>query len=219
MFKGKFQILALSVTLTLLMGFQCGKDSVSLPKQHFLEKVHLEPAQKKYNVGDTIWLKYETSDKTFLDTVSGQRLQTHTLKFWFGASLLPKYQAPLNPPDGFCDFILPTNVTARYITNQSGTSTFFEVECDSNPVYNIEIGIVLKYTGIYVLNLPDAINTEACINQINPYPSSFLRFIYSLTDCNKDVYLSIPAFARNENPGGFTEAQITSKVAYAINVQ
>ncbi len=201
------------------MGFQCGKEYIEPPKQRFLEKVSLAPAQKVYNVNDTIWIRYITSNKTFLDTISGQRLPTNTIKFSFGAVLLPKYNTPLNPTDGFCKFILPNNVTAQYTTSQSGTSTYFNVDCDNASAYNIQVGVVLKYQGIYVLNLPDGITLQGCTNQTNPYPSASVQFIYDLSDCNKDVYLSIPTTSRQEFPVGFTEAQIDFKVAYALKVQ
>ena len=203
------------------MGLQCGKDHNNIlpPRQAFLETVNLTPAQKVYNINDTIWLKYITTSKTFFDTISRQRLPTNAIKFVFGAILLPKYNTIVNPTDGYCKFILPNNVIGQYITSQSGSSTFFTVDCDNATSYNILVGVVLKYQGIYVLDLPDRITLEACANQTNPYPSASVQFIYNLSDCNKDVYLSIPATARQEFPVGFTEGQINFKVAYAFKVQ
>ena len=143
----------------------------------------------------------------------------NTIKFGFGSVLLPKYGTPTNPSDGYCSFILPTNVTPNYYTSQSGTSVFFEVSCDNSLLYNIRIGVVLKYKGLYVLNLPDGITLEPCANETNPYPRSGLQFFYNLADCNSDVYLSIPLASRKEFPVGFTEGQILYKVAFALQVQ
>ena len=162
------------------MGFQCGKDTVEPPKHRFVEKVGLTPAKKSYNVNDTIWLKYLNIDKTFLDTISGQRLSANTIKFLFGATLLPKYNTPINPTDGFCSFILPSNAIQRYITNQSGTGTSFIIDCDNSSLFNIQLGVVLKYPGTYVLNLPDGIELQACASQTNPYPTERLQFFYNL---------------------------------------
>lgn len=205
--------------ILVLGGFQCRQEYIEPPKQYFKEKVDLAPAQKIYNVYDTIWLRYTTSSKTFLDTVTGQRLSTNTIKFKFGASLQPKYQAPFNPQDGFCSFILPPNVTAQYGTSQSGTATFFNIDCDNTSFYNIRLGIVVKYRGIYILNLPDNILLEACAGQTNPYPSASVQFSYNLADPNKDIYLSIPSAERQELPVGYTESRIDLKVAYALQVQ
>lgn len=213
-------VLFLSFLTTILMGLQCEKDTDYIsPKQRFLETVSLKPARKIYNINDTIWLRYITSNKTFLDTISGKRLPTNTIKFNFGATLLPKYGTPTNPSDGYCNFILPTNTRAQYVTDESGTATLFDIDCDGSSNYELAIGVVLKYKGIYVLNLPDGITLQACANQTNPYTSATLQFIYNLADCNKDVYLSIPESSRQEFPVGFTEAQIGYKVAYALEVQ
>lgn len=219
MLKQTNSILLLSFLMTISMGLQCEKEYIAPSKQNFLERVSLTPAQKVYNVNDTIWLRYITSNKTFLDTISGQRLPSNTIKFGFGAVLLPKYGTPLNPTDGFCSFILPNNVTAQYVTSQSGTSTYFGINCDNATAYNIQLGVVLKYPGLYVLNLPDGITLEPCANQTNPYTSARVQFIYNLPDCNKEIYLSIPESARQEFPIGFTEGQIDLKVAFALKVQ
>ncbi len=219
MLRNTYTILLLFMLITITMGNECRKNDVMPAKQNFLEMVNLTSAKKVYSVKDTIWLNYITSSKTFLDTISKQRLPTNMLRFGFGATLLPKYGTPTNPADGFCSFILPGNATAQNVTNSSGTAAYFNIECDSSSTYNIKMGVVLKYQGIYVLNLPDGITLQACTNQTNPYPSARVQFIYNLADCNKDVYLSIPASLRQENPVGFTESQIDAKVAYAFKVQ
>jgi len=215
------KLLSLLFLITMVMGTQCHKDVEDFvsDKQSFKENVSIFPAQKIYNVNDTIWLRFTTTDKTLYDTVSKQRLPASSIKFHFGATLLPKFETPVNPTDGFCDFVLPSGVVESYVTNQSGTAASFEAGCDNVPGYNIEFGVVLKYQGVYVLNLPDGMRTETCNNQTSQYAPSLLRFVYNVADCNKDIYLSIPASSRKEFPEGFTEAQIDYKVAYALKVQ
>lgn len=207
--------------ITMVMGTQCHKDTEDFvsDKQSFKEKVSIFPAQKIYKVNDTLWLRFTTTDRTLYDTISKQRLPASSIKFHFGATLLPKFETPVNPSGGFCNFILPSNVVVRYFTNESGTTAAFEVGCDNALGYDIQVGVVLKYQGVYVLNLPDGMRTETCNNQTSPYAPSALRFIYNIADCNKDIYLSIPASSRREYPEGFTEAQIDYKVAYALKVQ
>ena len=204
---------------TVTMATQCSKEDVPAARQQFSDKVNISPYKKHYNVNDTLWINYTTSSKTFFDSVSNRRLPTNTIKFRFGAVLLPKYGTPSNPSDGFCSFILPSNITLNYYTSQSGTSVFFEVGCDNSIQYNIKIGVILKYQGIYVLNLLDAITLEPCINETNPYPRARVQFFYNLAYCNSDVYLSIPSTSRQEFPVGFTEGQIRNKVAFALQVQ
>ena len=220
MLKKANTLLILFLLVTITMGFQCDKEHIEPDYQLFYENVNLTPARKVYHVNDTIWLRYTSSDKTFYDSISRQRLPTQLVKFGFGATLLPKHDTPLNPTDGFCIFILPNNATPKYSTSdQYGTSTYFTVDCDNASAYNIQLGVVLKQPGVYVLNLPDGVAVQACVNQKNPYPSAYLQFLYDLSDCNKDVYLSIPEKARQESPERFTERLIDLKVAYALKVQ
>ncbi len=204
--------------ITTLMGTQCYKAAPPPPQQEFHEKVALSPYQKKYNIGDTIWLHYQTNDKTFFDTLSNQRLSTSTLQYLFGAVLYPKYQAPDNPPGGYCTFITSAGAPLPQRTGASATTASFDIDCDAAPKYDVKLGVVLKYTGIYLLQLPGAIPLDACSGQANPYPRANLYFSYNLPDCNKDLYLSIPEDDRKEFPEGITEYGIDIKVSYAFEV-
>lgn len=96
----------------------------------------------------------------------------------------------------------------------------FDNGCDTQPFYNIKLGLVLKYSGTYLLNLSDVgTKLQTCNNQTNSYPTSDLRFTYNLSDCNKDVFLSIPPSERPEYPTGFRQAQIDAKISFAFKVQ
>jgi hypothetical protein len=202
------------------MGTQCEKDiPYDPPKQWFAEKVTITPAQKAYTIGDTVWLSFATPDKTLFDTVSNQRLPSNSVKFAFGATLLAKYDAPDNPADGYCTFILPPNVSARYYTAKGGTTTSFYLGCDNALNYNVKIGIVFKYKGYYVFDMGTRSSLEPCANQTNPYPFSSILFTFDAAGTNKDVYLAIPESYRNEFPVGFTERGLDLKVVYAFKVQ
>lgn len=41
-----------------------------VPTHNFLEKLTLIPYKKIYSIGDTIWVKFETSDKSLYDPAS-----------------------------------------------------------------------------------------------------------------------------------------------------
>jgi hypothetical protein len=219
----KLQItgIILLFTLTIILGFQCHKNDLEPApiQQSFKEKVNLFPAQKTYNVNDTIWLKFTTTNKTLFDAISNQRLSTDSVRFNFGATLLPKYNTP-NNVSSFCKFITTNNVTPYYDTTLLYSRVSFDVGCDGQPFYNIQLGIVLKYPGIYLLN-PTGIakNLNPCANQTNPYPSSELYFTYDLADCNKDVFLSIPPALREEYPAGAIQRNIDEKYSFALRVQ
>src|SRR5205809_7896784 len=109
--------------LTIVMGTQCYKNIPydPPPKQSFAENVTITPSQKIYNIGDTVWLGFSTSDKSLFDTISNGRLPSNSIKFKFGAELLAKYDSPDNPAGGYCNFILPPNVSANYFTTKGGT--------------------------------------------------------------------------------------------------
>jgi hypothetical protein len=220
--KSKTNFIIIILTLMIIFGFQCNKDVIKTEpaKELFREKISLLPAKKTYNINDTIWLNFTTADKTLFDTLSNQRLSTNGLKFNFRAILLPLYNTPQNISNSFCKFILTSNVVPQYDTTKFNSMINFDIGCDTQPFYNIKLGLVLKYSGTYLLNLSDVgTKLQTCNNQINPYPTSNLTFTYNLSDCNKDVFLSIPPSERPEYPTGFRQAQIDAKISFAIKVQ
>ncbi|MHA4847642.1 hypothetical protein ACX0G7_25980 [Flavitalea antarctica] len=205
--------------LMVITGFQCDKEEPAPPKQSFVERMALTPAKKVYHIGDTLWLKFITSDKTLLDTISNQRLSSSSLKIFFGASVVPLFQTPADPVDGYCNFITPANTVADLRTSKYGTIVSFDVGCDNATSYDVQIGIILKYSGFYALRLPDWAELKVCRNVVNPYPAASLLFRYDLTDLNNDVYNTIPSSARRDFPNGFNELLINLKAAYAFHVQ
>lgn len=72
--KTKRNYLIIFLTLTIIYGFQCNKEFIETApaKELFREKVNLTPARKNYNINDTIWLTFITTDKTLFDTLSNQ---------------------------------------------------------------------------------------------------------------------------------------------------
>lgn len=211
---------ALLLLLPFLMGTYCNKEYDRIePKQGFSEKINLSPEQKTYSINDTLWLDFQTADKTLFDTISNQRLSTGTVTFNFTVILIAKYVNPVVPSGVYCDFIHPVNVTSYQQASDYGTATTIEVGCDNAPRYDLKLGIVLKHKGIYVLDIATIKLIEPCDGEVNPYPSAELLFTYNVTDTNKEIYLSIPASERPENPPGFTEKQLDKKLAYTIKVQ
>lgn len=205
---------------TIVMGTQCRKDvEYPSPKHCFKEKVQLTPAKKLYNVGDTIWISLTTPDQSLFDTVTNQRVSTAGSGFLFGASLLAKYETPSNPPDGYCNFILPTGVSATTLTTQSGTFTRFRVGCDNASNYSTRIGVVLNHQGTYIIDMATASTVEPCNAQATRVPPPYLRLVFDLADTNKDVYQAIPVQNRNEFPAAYMESWLDAKVAFALKVE
>ena len=63
---------------TICMATQCNKDFIDY-KYNFVEKINLFPAQKSYNVGDTIWLQYTNPDKRLFDSRTRQYINADTV--------------------------------------------------------------------------------------------------------------------------------------------
>ena len=117
------------------------------------------------------------------------------------------------------NFITPANTVADLKTSKYGTIVSFDIGCDNASSYDVQIGIILKYSGFYGLRLPDWAELKVCRNVVNPYPAASLLFRYDLTDLNNDVYNTIPSSARRDFPNGFNELLINLKAAYAFHVQ
>src|SRR6478736_1634253 len=72
----------LSVAL-FTMGFRCGKDYPEpMASYGYSEKLTLTPYRKTYAVGDTIWVQFQTVDKTLYDKLSSNRIATDTTFLW-----------------------------------------------------------------------------------------------------------------------------------------
>jgi hypothetical protein len=61
------------------MGTQCGKDFITpSPTYEFSEKLSLTPYKKVYSINDTIWVQFQTNDKSLYDKISNSRISTDT---------------------------------------------------------------------------------------------------------------------------------------------
>ena len=96
--KSKTNYLIILFTLTIIFGFQCEKELINTvpAKELFRERINLFPAQKIYNINDTIWLTFMTTDKTLFDTLSNQRLPSNEIKFNFRSIMIPIHNTPPN---------------------------------------------------------------------------------------------------------------------------
>lgn len=200
------------------MGLQCDKNDI-LYKFFFQEKVDLFPERKTYKTGDTIWVEYINPDQKLYDKASGQRIAIDTVSVDFEIGITPWYYNPVtDPPDGFCEFIIPAGIQSSRTLGPYGTSLFAWLGCGTNS-YNIKIGLVLKYKGIYSLGLPDERYVNRCASRITDFPSSVIGYRFNMTDGNKDIYLSIPSFARGESIKGYTENRIADKQTFFFQVE
>jgi hypothetical protein len=199
------------------MGTQCRKEEIEY-NYNFTEKINLFPAQKNYYVGDTIWLQYTNRTNQLFDTKTSRLVRVDTVAIGFIIGLNSRYEAPVNPPAGFCDFISANSTGIKPYSY--GTSASFVFGCNSTNDYNFLIGIILKQKGIYSLDLWGAPQSvTACPNRISPFPLSTIAYRFNVADCNKDIFLSIPSASRGESIKGSTENDIDNKEIYIVNVE
>src|ERR1039457_4556334 len=61
-------IFFLIIVANIIMGTQCGKDFITpSPTYEFSEKLSLTPYKKVYSINDTIWVQFQTNDKSLYD--------------------------------------------------------------------------------------------------------------------------------------------------------
>ena len=201
------------------MGFKCKKDTIDY-KYNFVEKINLFPAAKSYKVGDTIWLKYVNTSKLLFDNKTSNHIAADSVSLDYRVSFNSRYNAPVNPPGGFCDYITINGVNVGRFLSDNGTGSFFTFGCNSSNNIDFTVGVVPKKTGIYSLDMYGGPgNVLSCPNRRAGFPLSTIEYRFNVVDGNKDIYLSIPPNSRGETPKGSTEGRIDNKQVYIVKVE
>jgi len=199
----------------LTMGFHCYRDYPPIkPTYEFIEKLSLTPYKKTYAVGDTIWVQFQTTDKSLFDKLSGNRIPTDTTYFQVNFNFQKRYPIPYTVElfsDTKVDSALDVSFTP--LSNLYNTLNF-KTACSSNR-YFFRVGFIPKKTGVFSIE-PHGIFIS-CPNKLN-LPYSTFKFTFDLADCNKDVWLSIPAQSRGGELG-FTDVRIDQKEIFVLKVE
>jgi len=118
--------------------------------------------------------------------------------------------------DIFCSAVLSGNATKTSFTTPPYYNVVgIQTGCNSN-FYFVKLGFVPKQKGIFSIGVP--------LSQMNNCPNKKVfnyakfSFTFDLADCNKDVYLSIPASARGGEQG-FTDVSIDKKELFVFKVE
>jgi hypothetical protein len=200
------------------MGTQCRKDQIAF-KYNFIEKIDLNPAQKSYKVGDTIWLQYTNSNNMLFDKNSRQKILADTVSITIGVSYYSRYLTEtITPTSGVCDFILISGVNFNISQGTYGTGGLFGFGCSAGGK-TFKLAIVPRFNGIYSLNFRSFEYVGGCSNRISSFPNSSMEYRFNVADCNKDIYLSIPPNSRGESIKGYTEGQIDNKQVFILRVE
>lgn len=212
--KYDFRLLLVFLSL-LLMGFQCDIEKIRpKPVFEFSEKISLRPYKKTYKVGDTIWIEFQTADKSLFDKISQNKILKDTTFLRAGFSFRQLYPSATSSAP-----ILETKIdNTLNIEYESASQGFyglsFKTDC-ANSRYFIKFGILPKQSGIFSIQPTGAINP--CENKQIHHLSSF-TFLFDLADCNKDVWLSIPNSSRGGQLG-ITDVSIDNKELFVYKVQ
>ena len=140
----------------ITMGLQCGKEFPPqiIPVYQYAENLTLTPFKKTYAVGDTIWVKYQTADKTLYDKLSSRRISTDTTFLKVNFELTRQYPLEFNI-EKYADVTVENGLDVNFepVTAPSDLLTF-NTSCNNDP-YFFKAGFILKKTGVFTLS-PDA---------------------------------------------------------------
>ncbi len=203
----------------ICLGTQCRKDEI-VYQYSFSEKVDLFPAEKSYNIGDTIWIQYVNPTGKLFDKNSHQYISIDTVQIGIQIGYNSLYNAPIKPSGGFCDFISGNMINQSLFRGDFGTSVRFGFGCNMNNSFDFKIGIIPIQIGVYYISFGSASNNvQGCPNKIVRFPYSLLEYRYNNQDCNKDIFLQIPVNSRTTSPKDYYENQIDQKQAYIVKIE
>ncbi|HXI01284.1 MAG TPA: hypothetical protein VNI52_13535 [Sphingobacteriaceae bacterium] len=196
------------------MSFQCNKDyTLPNPAYEYTEKLSLTPYRKTYAVNDTIWVQFQTINKTLFDKLSGNRISTDTTFLRVKFNFHRRY--PNNAGELFSDIKVDNGLDVSFRPLDSRYNVLnFKTDCRNDP-YFFRVGFVPKKTGVYSIE-PHG-DVSPCPNKLTS-PYSTFKFTFDLADCNKDVWLSIPPQSRGGELGS-TDLRIDKKEMFVFKVE
>ena len=199
----------------LTMSFQCNKDHPApRPTYEYAEKLTLTPYGKSYAVNDTIWVQFQTADKTLFDKLSSNRISTDTTFLRVQFNFHRRYPIG-NTVELFSDVRVENALDVSYASLYTYYNVLdFKTDCGNNR-YFFRIGFVPKKIGVYSIE-PNG-NVSPCPNKVS-FPYTAFKFTFDLADCNKDVWLSIPPQSRSGELG-HTDVSIDKKEMFVFKVE
>lgn len=208
-------IFFLIIGSNIIMGTQCRKDYVTpKPTYKFVEKLTLTPYKKVYSINDTIWVQFQTTDKSLYDQLSNRRISTDTT--FLGGGFYYHRRYPIgNVQEFFCDVDIDNSLNPKFTTLYTSYNVLdFATNCNSNN-YFFKVGFIPKMTGVY--SIEPHLQAVPCANKVNRNYTT-TNFIFDLADCNKDVWLSIPPASRGGELGS-TDVSIDKKEMFVFKVE
>ena len=209
--------MAIFISMALFaISFRCEKGDYVEPKidYHFSEQLTLTPYRKVYAVNDTLWIQFQTADKSLFDRLTRSRIATDTTFLQWTVYYHRLY--PIGTvEEAFADIRVENAIDVTFKPLYSWYNMLtFRTDC-SNNAYFFKVGFVPKKQGVYSLEPGSWLSN--CPNKLVAKNSNFqLRF--DLADCNKDVWSSIPPQARGGQTG-HTDVRIDNKEIFVFKVE
>jgi hypothetical protein len=212
-----YSVILISFSL-MTMGWQCEKyigDEVKIDHQ-FSEKLTLTPYKKVYSINDTIWLEFQTANKSLFDKVTNSNVDTDTS--FINMIFYYHRRYPVNGIEEFFSAAQVENgIDVSFKTLYAWYNVLeFKTGCSDNR-YFFKVSFVPKKTGIY--SIEKGIGFSYCANKVIRPHAGFTEFPFDLADCNKDIYLSIPPASRGTSVPGQLEREIDNKRIFFFKVE
>ena len=199
----------------LILGFQCQNESPEpLPAYDFTEKLTLTPYKKIYEVDDTIWVQFKTTEKSLFDRLSNNHISTDTT--YLGLSFyLERHYPVLNQVGFFSEATVENALEVSYTPLYTYYNVLnFRTGCDDNS-YFFRAAFVPKEPGVF--SIRPQVDFSPCPTKLSA-PRAKFTFTFDLADCNKDVWLTVPPESRR-GESGFTDLIIERKEMFVFKVE
>ena len=197
-------------------GTQCRQDSPPMPKNvyAFSEKLSLFPFKKVYAPGDTIRIRFQNTDKTLFDKLSGKRIRIDTT-FLKGIFNIDQQYPQENNFDLPGTAMVENGTGVNFSPYLPGRNVLtFNTGCSSNS-YFFEVALIVNKKGIFTIT-PGAV-LSACPEKKEILPTSFL-FTFDLDDCNKSVWQPVAEQVRGYSINSI-DVGIDRKEIFAFKVE
>lgn len=187
----------------IFSNYQCHKEEIVVPKAILEIKIGLSKEQKKYVVGDTLWVETQVDGDVVFDklTNSTQTISKAILQYRLYVS--ERYKTLMYDGINRFAFLLDTihqstqNASSWQDHHNNGSAIGFSYGCrDFKDRYKIKVGIILKSKGIFYMapsrGNQGILTSHRSCNPINSTPTNDnlleLDYIFDVKDANADVW-------------------------------
>lgn len=180
--KGLTLLIMLIVSLCC-MSLQCNKRYLD-PTYQFEEKIDIVPAKTAYQVGDTIWMKYQNPGRQLYDKISNKKvtLDSATISLQFFYNHHNQSSQDTMPAGGYADLYIPPGLNC--VPSSLNQTQLFYVHPDCAANFGFMIGVIPKVKGAFQLVLGNNTSLFNCYTSSYNLPYALLTFNFSTNNSN-----------------------------------